>query len=237
MLHCVAPYSLRGAIWYQGESNADRAQQYQTLLPAMISSWRHAWNDQGLYFGIVQLANFMKHDSLPVASEWAELREAQLMTAQSDSHAGLAVTIDIGDAHDIHPKNKLGVGRRLSQWALARVYSRNSQPHSGPLFRSVEFLGNSARVVFGHAGRGLVCAGSDTLHGFCIAGSDSIFHWASAAITDDSTITVRSDRVRQPIALRYAWGNNPRGNLYNSDSLPASPFRTDKWPGLGWTKR
>lgn len=228
MLAPIIPYGIAGAIWYQGESNADRAYQYRKLFPTMIKSWRDSWRQGDFPFLFVQLANFMKVVDEPTESEWAELREAQSMTL-SLAKTGIAVIIDIGEADDIHPKNKQDVGSRLALWALAKTYGRELV-YSGPTYKSMDIDGNKVVLHFKHTGGGLVAKGSP-LKGFAIAGADRKFVWADARIEGD-TVVVSSEKVAEPVAVRYAWANNPVCNLYNAEGLPASPFRTDIWPGL-----
>ena len=215
-------------IWYQGESNAGRDMQYRRLLPTMIRDWRSRFGVGDFPFFIVQLANFVAVQTTPVQSGWAELREAQLLTAQNVAGAGLAVIIDIGDANDIHPKNEQDVGRRLALAALARAYGRRLT-YSGPMYREMKVEGNKVRLSFDHVGGGLVAGGGAQLKGFAIAGADGQFRWADAAI-DGETIVVSSPDITAPVAVRYGWANNPIGNLYNRDGLPATPFRTDVPP-------
>jgi sialate O-acetylesterase len=234
MIYPIAPYALKGFIWYQGETNASRAYQYRKLLPAMINDWRILWKDPNLYFGIVQLANFMAVLPDPSESAWAELREAQAISAFNDPLNGLAVTIDIGEADDIHPKNKQDVGKRLAFWSLKKVYAQNSfnegtDIFSGPVMQNYEITGDTISISFDHVGKGLIAQG-DSLHGFTIAGEDKNFFWAQAII-EGNNVRVWSDKVKKPAAVRYAWANNPICNLYNSGGLPAVPFRTDDWPG------
>jgi sialate O-acetylesterase len=224
MIYPLLPYGIQGAIWYQGESNAGRAAQYKELFPLMIRDWRRAWNrDFPFYF--VQLANFMERKTSPQASSWAELREAQLQTLNL-KNTGMAVAIDIGEAADIHPKNKQEVGRRLALAARAKTYHQ-SVPFSGPLYAGYTLEENQIRIHFNHA-EGLKAVDGKALSGFAIAGSDHIFHWASAKI-DGKELIVYSPEVNYPVAVRYAWADNPDGNLENSAGLPASPFRTDDW--------
>jgi sialate O-acetylesterase len=227
MIVPILPYGIRGAIWYQGESNAWRAYQYRTLFPAMIKNWRDAWHQGDFPFLFVQLANYMQPEPQPVESDWAELREAQLMTL-SVPNTGMAVTIDIGEP-DIHPKNKQDVGKRLALWALAKTYGKNIV-YSGPIYKSMKVDGNKAVLAFDNIGGGLVAKG-DSLKGFAIAGADKKFVWADANIEGD-TIVVSSDKVAAPASVRYAWEKNPVCNLYNKEGLPATPFRTDTWPGV-----
>ncbi len=235
MLYPLAPYAIKGAIWYQGETNAGRAYQYRTLLPAMIKDWRTLWGQGDFPFGIVQLANYMAVSEEPQESEWAELREAQLLTALNVAKVGLATIIDIGEANDIHPKNKQDVGKRLALWALAKCYGQNLE-YSGPLYQSMKIDGNRIIVSFTHTAKGLVAVGSDSVKGFAIAGDDYKFVKANAKI-DGERVIVWSDQIQQPVAVRYAWADNPVCNLYNSEMLPAVPFRTDDRPGITFLNR
>ena len=230
MIAPLIPYAIKGAIWYQGESNATRAYQYRQLFPAMICHWRQAWAQGDFPFLFVQLTNFQKPCDEPTESIWAELREAQLMTLRLPK-TGMAITIDIGDADDIHPKNKQDVGRRLALAAEAIAYHRNVV-YSGPIYDSMTVEGNQIRLRFTHLGSGLKAKHSETfLIGFTVAGADRQFVHADAHI-DGNTVVVKSDRVSNPVAVRYAWADNPACNLYNKEGLPASPFRTDDWPGI-----
>jgi sialate O-acetylesterase len=227
MIQPLVPFALRGALWYQGESNAGRAMQYRKLLPALIGDWRRAWQTEDFPFLIVQLANFMATADQPQESAWAALREAQFLTL-SVPQTGLAVAIDIGDAKDIHPRNKQDVGGRLALWALAKTYGQDIAC-SGPLYQSMKVEGDKIRLQFAHVGKGLVAKGG-ALKYFAIAGEDKKFVWANAVI-DGGTVVVSSPDVPKPAAVRYAWANNPEGcNLYNEAGLPASSFRTDDWP-------
>jgi len=226
MIAPLANYALRGAIWYQGESNADRARQYQKLFPMMIRNWRAAWGEGDFPFLYVQLANYMRRKSEPDESHWAELREAQLMTL-SEPETGMAVIIDIGEADNIHPKNKQGVGHRLALWALAKTYNQDIE-FSGPLCESFVIEDNKIRVQFSHA-EGLCTGDNSVVRGFAIASSDGKFVWAEANIKNNEVI-VWNDTVTHPMAVRYAWADNPEANLYNAAGLPASPFRTDIHP-------
>ena len=228
MLLPVIPYGIRGAIWYQGESNAGRAYQYRNLFPTMIQSWRADWQQGDFPFYFVQLANFMATKPQPADSAWAELREAQSMTLKV-ANTGQAVIIDVGDAVDIHPKNKQDVGKRLALWALAKDYGKNVV-YSGPTYKSMETSGNQIVLHFDNIGGGLVAKGGEALKGFAIAGADKKFVWADARIVGD-TVVVSSPEVQAPVAVRYAWADNPICNLYNKADLPASPMRTDDWPG------
>jgi sialate O-acetylesterase len=224
MLAPLAPYAAKGAIWYQGESNADRGYQYRTLFPAMIRDWRRQWGSE-LSFYFVQLANYMAEQPDPCESRWAELREAQTMTL-SVPKTGMAVIIDIGEGADIHPRNKQDVGLRLALWALAQDYGKTIE-YSGPLYVAMDVEGGAIRCRFAHAG-GLTARGG-ALRAFSIAGEDRNFVWADAVI-DGETVVVSSPKVPNPVAVRYGWADNPPCNLYNAAGLPATPFRTDSWP-------
>jgi len=237
MIAPLIPYGIAGAIWYQGESNTSRAYQYRKLLPAMINNWRRDWSRGNFAFLIVQLANFMAAKPEPTDSEWAELREAQLLTLALPN-TGMAVAIDIGEANDIHPKNKQDVGKRLALWALVKTYGKNLE-YCGPIYKSMKVDGNKIILEFNHVGGGLVAGGGlpagpmagEPLKGFVVAGVDRKFVWADAQI-DGNTVVVSSDKVTEPVAVRYAWADNPVCNLYNKEGLPACPFRTDDWPGI-----
>jgi sialate O-acetylesterase len=232
MIAPLVGFAIRGVIWYQGESNAGRAYQYRTLFPTMIRDWRSAWG-ANFPFYFVQLANWHAHKAEPDESDWAELREAQMMTLR-EPQTGMAVTIDIGDENDIHPRNKLDVGRRLAAWALAGAYSQKVIP-SGPLFESYTVNGSEVRIRFKHAD-GLKTLDDGPLKGFAIAGEDHKFVWADARIERD-TVIVSSPKISKPVAVRYGWADNPIANLYNKAGLPASPFRTDDWPGITAARR
>ena len=225
MIAPLVPYAIRGAIWYQGESNAGNASGYQRQFPAMIKNWREDWGYE-FPFLFVQLANFMERKDHPEESAWAELREAQLMTL-SLPKTGMAVIIDIGEAKDIHPKNKQDVGHRLALSAQKVAYGKDVV-HSGPIFDSMKVEGDKVRLTFKHTGGGLVAGDGDTVKGFAVTGEDKKFVWAEAKIEGDAVVVWSKD-VRKPVAVRYAWANNPEANLYNKDGLPASPFRTDDW--------
>jgi sialate O-acetylesterase len=234
MIHPYLQFSIKGAIWYQGESNADRAYQYRELFPIMIKDWRQKWGQGDFPFYFVQLANFMQVDNAPVESAWAELREAQQKTLALPN-TGMATIIDIGDAKDIHPKNKQEVGRRLALIALAKTYGQKIN-YSGPVYQSSKVEGKQIRLTLGNTENGLKSADGAALTGFAIAGADKKFYWAKATIQGNQ-IVVSSDQVANPVAVRYAWGNNPVANMTSNDGLPASPFRTDTWQGITFAKK
>jgi len=235
MLHPVIPYAIRGVIWYQGESNADRAEQYRVLLPEMITDWRRHWNQGDFSFLIVQLANYGVTLPDPADSNWAELREAQQHTATALPNTGLAVTIDIGDPGDIHPRNKQDVGKRLALAAERLAYGRETR-HSGPVYDSMTIENNFIRLRFRHAD-GLTIAPGHSLSQFAIAGEDRKFVWADAHIEGEEVI-VSNPNISHPVAVRYQWANSPApGHLTNAAGLPAAPFRTDDWPLVTAGKR
>jgi sialate O-acetylesterase len=235
MINPLVPYGIKGAIWYQGESNASRAYQYRTLLPAMINCWRKVWNQGDFPFLIVELANYTKARTKPVNSHWAELREAQNMTAANLPACGIASAIDIGEARDVHPKNKQEVGKRLQLAALKVAYDKDIV-FSGPTYKYCEIKGDKIIIKMDNIGGGLVAKGG-ALKRFAIAGKDKKFVWAKAVIKG-STVIVSSPKVKNPVSVRYAWSNNPDGcNLYNKEGLPAIPFRTDSWKGVTYKKR
>ncbi len=229
MIKPLLPYTIQGAIWYQGESNAGKAYQYRGLFKTLISDWREQWNQGDFPFLFVQLANFRNRNNEPVDAEWAELREAQLMGLELPN-TGMAVTIDIGNANDIHPGNKQEVGNRLALNALAKSYEK-IVPYSGPIYKSMEIKGKIIEISFDHVYEGLTISNGSQLKGFAIAGNDKKFVWAEAKIVDNKVI-VSSPKVSEPKAVRYAWSSNPECNLINSAKLPASPFRTDHWKGI-----
>jgi sialate O-acetylesterase len=229
MIHPIQPYAIAGAIWYQGESNAGRAFQYRTLFPLTVQSWRDTWGQGDFPFLFVQLAPFMKIEPEPKESSWAELREAQLLTSQKVKNTAQAVITDVGDEKDIHPKQKEPVGHRLALAALALAYGKKVD-YQGPEYDSMKVDGNKAILSFKNLGGGLVCKG-DKLTGFAICGEDKKFVNADAVIQDDKVI-VSSPNVAKPVAVRFGWANYPVVNLWNKAGLPASPFRTDNFPGV-----
>jgi len=228
MVAPLQPYGIKGAIWYQGEANAGRAWQYRKLLPAMIKDWRSTWGEGDFPFLIVQLANFGK-DKPDGGSTWAELREAQALTARNVPHCGMSVTIDIGNPANIHPTDKQDVGKRLALQAEKLVYGRDVL-EAGPTYVSMAVDGPAIRVKFDHVGGGLAPKG-DKLEGFSIAGEDQKFSPAEAKIDGDSVV-VSSPSVAKPVAVRYGWANSPTCTLYNREGLPAAPFRTDDWKAV-----
>lgn len=229
MIHPIINYPIKGVIWYQGENNAGNYMKYRNLFPSMINDWRAKWNIGDFSFLFVQLANYMEVSATPQESSWAGLREAQTMTL-SVPKTGMAVIIDIGAAADIHPRNKDDVGYRLCLSALKVAYDQNIV-YSGPLYKSMKVEGNRIVLEFDQIGSGLMAKDKyGYLKAFAIAGADRKFVWAKAQITADNKIIVYSDAVQNPVAVRYAWANNPDdANLYNMEGLPASPFRTDQW--------
>jgi sialate O-acetylesterase len=232
MINPILPYGIKGAIWYQGESNAGRAKQYQRVFPALINDWRDHWQQGDFPFLFVSLANYMEPPEQPGESSWAELREAQTMTL-SLPNTGMALAIDIGEADDIHPKNKQDVGKRLARDAFKIAYSMDVV-NSGPMYDSVEFKDGKAFVKFSEIGSGLKIKDKyGYIKGFSIAGPNKKFHWAKAELINENTVAVYSDEVPNPVAVRYGWADNPDDvNLYNKEELPANPFRTDDWPGI-----
>lgn len=231
MIAPLIPFRIRGAFWYQGESNEARAEQYGVLLPTMIRAWRERWGEGDFPFGIIQLPNYRDQKAEPADEAWSHVREAQRRTALTTPKTGLIVIIDIGEAHDIHPKNKLDVGKRMTQWALANVYGRKLTP-TGPVLRQARVAGSKIVLSFDSVGIGLKIHDGDKLDEFAIAGADHKWHWAEARIVGKDRVEVWSPEVPQPLAVRYAFNNNPKHpNLTNETGLPASPFRTDDWPG------
>ena len=228
MLRPIIPYGIKGVIWYQGESNAGRAFQYRTLFQSMIEDWRIHWGQGYFPFLFVQLANYMDISKEPQDDAWAELREAQTMALRLP-FTGMAVTMDIGEQFDIHPRNKQDVGFRLALAAKKVAYSQEVT-HSGPMYRSMVVNKSDVEITFDYVGKGLMAKG-EKLKGFQIAGKDRKFYWAEAQIVGGK-VFVSSEKVKEPVAVRYGWAINMDCNLYNKDGLPASPFRTDDWPGV-----
>ncbi|MDP6630645.1 MAG: sialate O-acetylesterase [Kiritimatiellia bacterium] len=240
MIHPLIPYAIRGAIWYQGESNGGEGVSYFHKKQALIGGWRKLWNQGAFPFYFVQLANFKQATDAPAGGDgWAKTREAQSQCL-TIPNVGMAVITDIGEAKDIHPRNKQDVGLRLALWALAKDYGQKDRVYSGPLYKSHTIKDGAIRVTFDHAGSGLIVGKKEglapttedsagTLTRFAIAGADKQWHWADAVI-DGNSVVLSSANVAEPVAARYAFSMNPEGaNLYNREGLPASPFRTDDW--------
>jgi sialate O-acetylesterase len=232
MINPLIPYTVRGAIWYQGETNAGRSYEYRKSFPLMISDWRQRWKLGDFPFYFVQLASFRANNGdSEKGSGWAELREAQLQTL-SLPNTGMAVTTDIGDTKDIHPKNKQDVGKRLAAIALNQTYSK-ANAFSGPVYQSFEANGDQITVTFSHADNGLTVKDKyGYVKGFEIAGADQKFYYATATIVGNKVV-VKSPNVKQPVAVRFGWADDAvDDNLYNKEGLPAGPFRTDNWKGV-----
>ncbi|MBN2165050.1 MAG: hypothetical protein JW717_02115 [Marinilabiliaceae bacterium] len=225
----IAPllnYRIKGAIWYQGENNAQMAWQYRTLFPAMINNWRTDFSQGDFPFYFVQIA--------PHRSQNPEIRESQLLTYRKVKNTGIAVTTDAGDTVNIHPTNKQIVGYRLSLWALAKTYKQKGFVYSGPLYKGMKIDGNKIRCQFDFVGDGLICKGDSLTH-FTICGIDKKFVTANAII-EDNEVVVWSNEVKNPVAVRFGWEHVPMHNFFNKNGLPASPFRTDDWPGKTYGK-
>jgi sialate O-acetylesterase len=227
MIAPLVPYGIKGAIWYQGESNASKAFEYRTLMPTMITDWRTQFKQGDFPFYMVQLAPFMAIDKEPKDSAWAELREAQFLTSQKLPHTGQAVITDVGDEKDIHPRKKEPIGARLALLARANAYGEKIVAN-GPIYQALKIDGNKAIVSFTSVGAGLEAKG-EKLTGFALAGADKVFHHATATIEGDKVV-VTCDKVKEPVAVRFGWANYPVVNLWNKDGLPATPFRTDDFP-------
>ena len=230
MLKGLVPYTIRGALWYQGESNSPTAKIYRQIMETLITDWRQQWGQGNFPFLYVQLANIGKtYDSLPAkGGSEAVKREAQLLNL-SIPNTAMAVAIDNADPTDmnnVHPKNKQEIGKRLALAALATTYNEKIV-YSGPIYDKMEISGSSIKLYFNHTGSGLITKGAG-LKGFAIAGADKKFVWATAKI-EGNTVTVSSPGITNPVAVRYGWGNNPPTSLYNKENLPASPFRTDSF--------
>lgn len=232
MIHPLIPFAIRGAIWYQGESNKGRAEQYATLFPAMIKDWRARWGQGDFPFLFVQLAPYAygkDAEKKPIdTKELPELWEAQVKTL-SLPNTGMAVTTDITDLLDIHPRNKQDVGLRLALWALGTTYGKQDLVYSGPLYDSMAVEGNKIRIKFKHVGGGLEAKDGQPLSHFQIAGDDEKFVDAKAEIENGGTIIVSSPDVAKPVAVRFGWNDLATPNLFNKAGLPASPFRTDNF--------
>jgi sialate O-acetylesterase len=216
---------MKGVIWYQGESNASTAYEHATLFPFLIEQWRKEWGQGDFSFYWVQLADFRAEKPTPGDSDWAELRETQTKTLRLPN-TGQAVIIDLGEGRDIHPRNKYDVASRLVRWALVKDYGLNF-PYRSPEFKSVAIAGNTATVTIDCFGSSLKTFDVTEVKGFAICGADKVWHWANATIVGRDKVAVKSDQVAAPIAVRYAWADNPACNLYSTDGLPVTPFRTD----------
>jgi sialate O-acetylesterase len=231
MINPLIPYSIAGVIWYQGESNTSTAYEYRTSFPLLINDWRTKWKND-FPFLFVQLSSFGGFQNSNMGSNWAELREAQTLTLNFPN-TGMAVTTDVGDATNIHPRNKADVGYRLAAKALSLTYKLQGFSES-PLFKAVDFNGKEAIVNFSYAENGLMAKDKyGYIKGFELAGADHKFYYAQAKITDGNKVRVWCDQVKNPVAVRYAWMDAPlEANLFNKDGFPVSPFRSDNWPGL-----
>lgn len=241
MINPLIPFGIKGVLWYQGESNTEDSDLYLQKMQALVSGWRELWKQGDFPFYYVQLANCRAANTEnPAGGDgWARIRDDQLKALSSVSNSGMAVAIDIGEGKNIHPRNKLDVGRRLAAWALAKDYKKDLI-HSGPIYKEVKIEGNKIRVFFDYAENGLMTGIKDgtepvrtaeggKLKWFAIAGEDRKWYWADAVI-DGSTVLVSSEKISYPVAVRYAFSANPEGaNLYNKEGFPASPFRTDNW--------
>ena len=218
-------YGLKGVIWYQGESNAGRAYEHAMLFPFLIEQWRKEWGQGDFSFYWVQLADYMAEKPKPGESAWAELRETQTKT-QSLPHTGQAVIIDLGEGKDIHPRNKHDVAARLVRWALVKDYGMTF-PYRSPEFKSLAIAGNKATVTLDCFGSKIRAFDVAEARGFAVCGEDHVWQWATGKVTGENTVEVSSPDVPAPIAVRYAWADNPVCNLYSNDGLPVTPFRTD----------
>ena len=230
MIHPFTGYTMRGAIWYQGEGNAKAgAVPYDQTLPLMINDWRQRWNDEFSFY-YVQLASYHAPSTAPgTPDSWALTQDRMRLVLATTPKTGMAIINDVGEANDIHPKNKKDPGERLARWALAKDYGQ-TLTYSGPLFQSSQTLDNAIRVTFDQSGSGLKSRDGGPLKRFEIAGPDKVWHWADAKIDSPNSVLVSSPQVKQPAAVRYAWAANPEGaNLVNSEGLPTSVFRTDNW--------
>ena len=235
VLNPTIGYGIRGVIWYQGESNSGRAYQYRTLFPLMITTWRELWQQGDFPFYWVQLADFMEETPEPADSNWAELREAQTMTL-SLPNTGQAVIIDAGEGRDIHPRDKTTVANRLVRLALANDYGYQIAAQS-PRYASMQIQDSIIALTFDHvSSQGLHTFDVRQLLGFELAGEDKVFVKADAKIIGKNKVLVSNANVQNPVAVRYAWANNPKANLQDRNGLPVTPFRTDDWPGITFNK-
>jgi len=228
MVEPILGYGIKGVIWYQGESNASRAQKYAELFPFLITDWRKNQGQGNFPFYWVQLADFRWQDPNPQDSAWAELRESQTKTL-SLPNTGQAVIIDLGEGNDIHPRDKSGVAQRLVRWALTNDYGKDIEAQS-PTYKTHSISESEVTLTFDHVGNGLRLVDSDNLQGFAICGADKKWFWAKGKITNKDTIKISADQVKAPIAVRYAWADNPLCNVHSKNGLPLTPFRTDDFP-------
>lgn len=227
MIYPLLNAKIKGVIWYQGENNARLAYQYRKLFPALIQNWREDFGSGDFPFYFVQIA--------PHRSQNPEIRESQLLTLKSVENTGMAVTTDVGDTNNIHPLNKQVVGHRLALWARSQTYGEKDLVYSGPIYKEMEIKGGKAYISFDHVGSGLLCKG-DSLTNFTICGADKKFVPAKAVIEGDKVV-VWADALSTPVSVRFGWNYTPFHNLYNANGLPASPFRTDDWPGATYNTR
>jgi sialate O-acetylesterase len=233
MISPLIPFGIRGVLWYQGEENTKRAYQYRTAFPLMITDWRQHWGEGNFPFYFVQLASFNSmNGNSERGSSWAELREAQTHTLSLPA-TGMAVTTDIGESNDIHPKNKQEVGLRLAALALNNIYGQPME-YSGPVYDSMAVQGNKIILTFTHTGSGLLAKNKyGYLLGFEIAGPDHHFHYAKASVQNNKVIVYADEVPSRPASVRYAWADDAGdANLYNREGFPAIPFRTDQWKGV-----
>jgi sialate O-acetylesterase len=228
VLNPTLGYGIKGVIWYQGEANTGSPTLYRKLFPALITSWRKAWGEGEFPFLFAQLSSFMPRASEPSESNWAELREAQALALKLPK-TGMAVTVDIGGERELHLKNKREAGRRLAFIAEAMVYGKTNVTASGPVFSNMKTVANKVTLLFKQTSGGLIDKNGPPLKGFAIAGADKKFFWADAKIEAPDKVSVRSDKVPKPVAVRYAWAGTPDCDLFNKAGLPAAPFRTDSW--------
>ncbi|MDQ8187915.1 sialate O-acetylesterase [Pelagicoccus sp. SDUM812002] len=229
MVHPFTGYGIRGVIWYQGESNGGRADQYKHLFPLLVETWRDKWGQGDFPFYWVQLADYGSEANEPGENGWAELRDAQTSSMDLLANSGQAVIIDIGEGRDIHPRNKMTVANRLVRWPLAKDYGFDIA-YQSPRYKSMELDGNKIRITFDHVSdQGLYSFDTTEIKGFSIASDDQNFVWAEAKMVDKNTVEVWSKEIEAPTAVRYGWAQNPVVNLYDRNGLPVTPFRTDSW--------
>lgn len=229
MIAPIMPLNVKGVIWYQGESDVGMAHKYRNAFTVLISDWRSRWGQKDMPFLFVQLPNYSDPEKHAAFKDgWAVLREAQLLVSKDVANTAMAVTIDLGESNDIHPKNKEDVGKRLALTARMYVYHENIVC-AGPAYEKMRIENNKIRLFFSSVGTGLKSASGTALTGFTVAGRDNVFHKAVACIEDDEVV-VWSDKLSEPLNVRYAWANDPECSLYNNEGLPASPFRTDNLP-------